>query len=287
MGTSRSATTSKTECWLSTLPKPKQSSRFSSSMRSLVLSERSSRLSTASDLGPSSRTSGTDDAARVTGGAPFTTGHLYTILNNPLYIGKVRHKELIHPGEHQAILSEELWHLVQARLAANSVERAAGTGVKSPSLLVGRIFGGDGNRLTPSHAVKGAKRYRYYVEATATDVSEPRLRIPAGDIERLVTNALRSFLIDPVRLLEAFTIDAQSPSQMRRVIAGLSISSPILPMRPAAHGRKRSGPLLLECMCRCRTFASKSTGPRSSQSSKSMGALPTSTIHCALNSPSR
>jgi DNA invertase Pin-like site-specific DNA recombinase len=86
------------------------------------------------------REKGIGDQQTATGGAPFTTGHLYTILNNPLYIGKVRHKEQIHPGEHAAIVADDLWNRVQARLAANAVKRAAGTGSKSPSLLVARIF---------------------------------------------------------------------------------------------------------------------------------------------------
>jgi site-specific DNA recombinase len=157
-------------------------------------------------------------SGRATGNAPFTTGHLYAILNNPLYIGKVRHKKLIHPGEHEAIIAEELWNRVQARLAANAVERTAGKGIKSPSLFVGRIFDNAGNRLTPSHAVKGSKRYRYYATAAPSDGPGPRLRIPAEDIETLVTDALRSFLIDPARVLEAFSLDGHSPSVMKRTI---------------------------------------------------------------------
>src|SRR5204863_2245989 len=34
---------------------------------------------------------------------------------------------------------------------------------RQPSLLAGLLFDGDGHRMTPSHAVKGGTRYRYYV----------------------------------------------------------------------------------------------------------------------------
>jgi hypothetical protein len=42
----------------------------------------------------------------------------------------------IYPGEHQAIIEPGLWDAVQARLAANAVERSSGRGAKNPSLLV-------------------------------------------------------------------------------------------------------------------------------------------------------
>ena len=37
------------------------------------------------------------------------------------------------------------------------------SGTRQPSLLAGMVFDGDGNRMTPSHAVKNGTRYRYYV----------------------------------------------------------------------------------------------------------------------------
>jgi hypothetical protein len=35
--------------------------------------------------------------------------------------------------------------------------------VREPSLLVGLLFDTDGERLTPTHAVKNGRRYRYYI----------------------------------------------------------------------------------------------------------------------------
>jgi site-specific DNA recombinase len=34
-------------------------------------------------------------------------------------------------------------------------------GAEAPSLLAGLIVDADGNRMTPTHATKKAKRYRY------------------------------------------------------------------------------------------------------------------------------
>ena len=46
----------------------------------------------------------TDRYGRVTGGTAFSRGALYNILRNPIYIGKVRHKEELHEGLHEAII---------------------------------------------------------------------------------------------------------------------------------------------------------------------------------------
>jgi len=39
-------------------------------------------------------------------------------------------------------------------------------GAEAPSLLSGVIVDADGDRMTPTHAAKGARRYRYYPDFT-------------------------------------------------------------------------------------------------------------------------
>ena len=69
-------------------------------------------------------------------------------------------------------------------------------GAEAPSLLSGLIVDADGARLSPTHAVKKGKRYRYYVSTaliTGNRSEHPKgRRIPAGDIEGLVLDRLRS-----------------------------------------------------------------------------------------------
>ena len=59
-----------------------------------------------------------------------------------------------YPGEHAAIIDPALWDAVQARLTDNAVERGGGIRVKNPSLLGGLLFDSEGQRMTPTHAVK-------------------------------------------------------------------------------------------------------------------------------------
>jgi len=80
------------------------------------------------------------------------------------------------------------------------VKRTAGFGAfaslpREPSLLAGMLFDGDGNRMTPSHAIRKGTRYRYYVShgLITKDQSERSagLRTPAGEIEQVVTSRAR------------------------------------------------------------------------------------------------
>ena len=100
---------------------------------------------------------------RTSGGVTFSRGALYTLLHNRLYLGEIPHRDQSFPGEHEAIIAKDLWEQVQARLKANSEDRRNGKQASDPSLLAGLVYDDKGNRLTPSHAVKHGKRYRYYV----------------------------------------------------------------------------------------------------------------------------
>ena len=126
----------------------------------------------------------TSTSGRLWGGKPFARGALYLMLQNRIYRGEIVHKERSYPGEHAPIIDRELWDTVQARLAGNVAQRNAGGRTAQPSLLAGLLFDGDGNRMTPSHAVKKGTRYRYYVSRPLitkdrADRSTGR-RIPAG-----------------------------------------------------------------------------------------------------------
>jgi site-specific DNA recombinase len=41
-------------------------------------------------------------------GRPWNKGYIYRLLNNPLYLGEVSHKQERYPGEQEAIVSREL-----------------------------------------------------------------------------------------------------------------------------------------------------------------------------------
>jgi site-specific DNA recombinase len=96
-------------------------------------------------------------------------GKLYYMLANPIYTGRVRHGAENHPGEHDAIITDQLFEEVQARLA-DQAPRPRGTPVnRDMHLLNGLVFDETGDRLSPIHATKLGKRYRYYVSSRLKD----------------------------------------------------------------------------------------------------------------------
>ena len=146
---------------------------------------------------------------RLAGGQHFSRGALYLMLQNRLYRGDIVHQGEAYPGQHEAILDPELWQIVQDKLAANRQERALAVGAEAPSLLAGLIVDADGSRMTPTHATKKAKRYRYYVSASLLAGDHPQaqkgMRVPAGDIEALVLDRLRAFFSSRTDIGDALT----------------------------------------------------------------------------------
>ncbi|MFY9350194.1 MAG: recombinase family protein [Sphingobium sp.] len=131
---------------------------------------------------------------RAYGRQPISRGALYAILQNRLYIGEVVYKEHIYPGQHAPIIDIETFEAVQSRIALGRNERRLGTKAACPSLLAGLLWDGRGRRMTPSHAVKQHKRYRYYVSQTEShdDVTTPAWRISASELEALVVDEIKA-----------------------------------------------------------------------------------------------
>lgn len=162
----------------------------------------------------------------ASGNRPITRGNLYLMLTNQAYIGMAVHKGTPYPGLHRPIVDRAQWDLVQHTLADHRVERRNGTYAAEPSLLAGLIFDDVGQRLTPSHAVKSGRRYRYYVSralitkqwGAADDGASTRWRIPAVEIEGAIVSALKSTLTDANGLLEFLCLNKPDPAHVERIV---------------------------------------------------------------------
>ncbi len=143
---------------------------------------------------------------KTNGGAPYSRGALYSILQNRLYLGEVEHRGHVYPGEHTGIVDRKIWDRVQAQLQANTVAKRTGARAEEPSLLAGLAHDDKGYRLIPSHCTKGSKRYRYYFsQATLSPDGGKRgvRRIPALELEDLIRRRLAAFLGSKRELLDA------------------------------------------------------------------------------------
>jgi site-specific DNA recombinase len=143
----------------------------------------------------------TDGRGKTTGGGLISRGHLYKILSNTVYVGRLTHKGQVHEGLHDPIVDQETWDRVQ-RLLAEHAQRTAGSRQNSDALLAGKLFDDRGNRMSPSHANKGGRRYRYYVSQAILqgrkEDAGSLARVPAMEIERRVVEAVRGATPSPL-----------------------------------------------------------------------------------------
>jgi site-specific DNA recombinase len=133
------------------------------------------------------------------GGIPFGRGALYYVLSNHFYIGEIKYKNEILPGEQPPIMDRALFDAVRQKSLAQWSHRTIARN-KFDHLLTGLLFDDTGHRMVPTHATKAGVRYRYYVStpflhgeaktASAGSVS----RVPAADIEETIVKYLKEHL---------------------------------------------------------------------------------------------
>jgi site-specific DNA recombinase len=130
----------------------------------------------------------------IKGGDAYSAGALAHIPRNRIYVGEITHGEKVYPGAHEAIINRDIWDAVQVLLNRSAPRKP--TGHTSP--LAGRIFDDKDRPLYAEHAIKGDKRYRYYV--SRGEGAKDGWRLPAGDIEAIVARELKALLSSNERL---------------------------------------------------------------------------------------
>jgi DNA invertase Pin-like site-specific DNA recombinase len=139
-------------------------------------------------------------SGRILGGGSFDRGALYHLLQNRVYRGDVVHKAAVYPGEHEAIVDEELWSAVQDRLTKNRATRRKSR-VETGALLRGLIYDDRGNIMSPTYSIRRNNRYRYYISSALLhdrrSEAGSRARVNADDIERVVIEVLGTELSAP------------------------------------------------------------------------------------------
>jgi site-specific DNA recombinase len=174
-------------------------------------------------------------SGRAVGGNPLTRGPLAHLLRNRFYIGEVAFKGEILPGEQPAILDRKLFESVQRKLDEQRTNHSTAR-TNSESLLMGRIFDDRGNRMTPSQVRKNGRRYRYYLSSAlahgqAENAGSVR-RVPAPEIETLVTDAVRKRLNDSAVVSDRDFINCH--------VARVEIQAERLAIKLIKKGSKRS-----------------------------------------------
>lgn len=146
----------------------------------------------------------TTTAGRTVGNREFDKTIISRLLRNPLYVGKVPHNGAVYDGEHEAIVEDDLFRRVQARLKLAGERGGAGVKNSTGALLGGLVrCKGCGCAMSPSSASKkkpdGTRtRYRYYVCSNAVKRGRQHCAAPS-----LPGPALDAFVLEQLKALLA------------------------------------------------------------------------------------
>ena len=139
-------------------------------------------------------------------GRPIDQQYLFAMLRNRIYLGEMAHKGESYPGQHQAIVSPELWNAAHAFIERRK-QGPREHRTEHPALLAGLLFAPDGQRMIHHFTKKkNGRLYRYYVpylhkrrnagatlQPGATDVGA----LPAAEIETAVLEQIHLALRSP------------------------------------------------------------------------------------------
>ena len=129
-------------------------------------------------------------------------GFIYKLINNRVYLGEAVHKGASYPGEHEAIVGQDLWDRVHGILKESPRERRAKNRNTSEALLKGLVFTATGAAMTPTYTWKGDKLYHYYTSMdlirnrAVADKGAP-LRMSAAVVDGAVIAELRRLIGAP------------------------------------------------------------------------------------------
>lgn len=155
------------------------------------------------------------DGIPARGGATWTTQHIYRILNNHTYIGRVLYKGEEYEGEHDAIIDAATWNRAHEYLRNNMPIPDRSRSLDSGTALKGLVRCQHcGCAMTPVHSNKAKRRYYYYKcvsDARRPESDCPVKTIPVGELDTVVFSQLRRLFAEP-EVLAAVAREAEVDS---------------------------------------------------------------------------
>ena len=144
---------------------------------------------------------------KTRGGDLLSARSIHNILTDAKYIGRIVHKGVSYQAEHPAIVSDELFEQVRQTLASNRTYTHKHQ-AKRFALLRRLIYCGEcGSLVLPAWTNNHGREYRYYtcskkVKSGYQKCALPSL--PAGELEKIVVEQLRSNLRHPDVIAHTF-----------------------------------------------------------------------------------
>ena len=174
------------------------------------------------------------------GGRRWTQKHVYRLLTDRKYVGKVVHRGVAYAGEHEAIIPEGLFEQVGEVLRENCVRAQPNANkgqhqVKRWAMLRGLMRCGHcGSKINPTFTSNHGRQYRYYTCSKKAVQGYRKCPLPtlnAGEIERLVVEQLRELLRHPDVVARSYREICEQADQdgmaLNEVVAALQSIDPV------------------------------------------------------------
>lgn len=171
------------------------------------------------------------------GGVHFKRGNLYHLLSNRIYRGMTVHKGEAFEGEHEAIVPEELWNQVQAKLAKQGQGGSSRKVSPRTGLLAGLMHDGEGRAMVLTHTQKGNRRFHYYANRYETLGDSAVSRIRACDIEDIVVEQLSQTLASGNKVQNMLLDGSYTSEQLHTIIS--RCSRLVIELGAAKYARKQ------------------------------------------------
>ena len=132
----------------------------------------------------------------------FNHAMVNKILNNPLYLGKMPYKGELYEGQHEAIISQELWDRTKNLKNENTGNAFRPSRSVKNSLLKGLLECECCGTMIPTRCKRGNKYYEYY--STLKSVKEGAKNhpckigsVPAGELDTFVLEKIQQIFKSP------------------------------------------------------------------------------------------
>jgi site-specific DNA recombinase len=162
----------------------------------------------------------TTQDGKLYGGSPLRRCHVYNLLGNIIYSGRIKVGEEIFPGEHDGIIDVATFDQAQARLKENAWTAGNSNRVKMESLLRGIIYCSCcGSGMYSTYSASKQRRYRYYVCYRSQQKLEgycTTRAISAPSVEDAVVEGIQRVGIHPEVLAETVRVARQRLTEALR-----------------------------------------------------------------------
>lgn len=159
---------------------------------------------------------------RTMGGRPIAKMSMHRILRDKIYIGQIENKKegTFAKGEHEPIISAELFNRVQIALANNANNKSPST--RAPNILTGKLFNHNGTKFINQMTCGKRKRKIYYYATkgfylSATCVDE----IVVKTITRFLNSDMSNLPINLATTLKQIDVTNMNFAEKRNLIQSL------------------------------------------------------------------